>query len=502
MTAGKGKGRRPEPGDGPTYPQEGTPTSSVPGIEVWGAGWTDAEQQRVLDLPEGPRNYFLLWSKRESEREIENNRAAARLELERRELATHVLDRAKEMSDQLAKQAGTTPVLILDHARDHLRRVAGIRIAEEILNRRREGRSIAEDVLDSTELGSLPAPDPLIVGVLPRHSYAVLRGRDQTFKSFLALAWGLSLATGTPWLGREVEQVNVLYIAGEGAYGLQKRIDAWEERTGVAVEYGQFVILPRSVDMFSGAEIDELIELIRDGQFGLVIFDTLRRISGAAETNSDRDMGKVVDHLDRVKRATVNGSVLVVAHTQRADGDTRGSTAIEDDADVVWSVRRKGLVVTAKLEKAKDGPDGDEIKLEALETGESLVLVEDVGSGIVLRPVTRVPRTTKEWIGDALTYFQNTTILTDGVSTTQIVKLVEAYVQRLQNTGVFTGEPPKSRTVQNEVPTTAKTTDILTEALNPVTGQSFRPARFRLATPTPGLEPREGDVVDDPFGGA
>jgi hypothetical protein len=54
----------------------------------------------------------------------------------------------------------------------------------------------AGEYLSRAELGDLPRPAPLIEGVLNRHSYAILRGRDGTYKSFLALDWALSLATG------------------------------------------------------------------------------------------------------------------------------------------------------------------------------------------------------------------------------------------------------------------------------------------------------------------
>src|SRR5271166_6366919 len=44
----------------------------------------------------------------------------------------------------------------------------------------------------SDQLDELPAPEPLIEGVLSRHAYGIICGRDATFKTFIALDWALS----------------------------------------------------------------------------------------------------------------------------------------------------------------------------------------------------------------------------------------------------------------------------------------------------------------------
>lgn len=242
--------------------------------------------------------------------------------------------------------------------------------------------TLPADLLDVTELAQLPHPEPLIEGVLDRHVYAVLRGRDSTYKTFAALAWALSLATGTPWEGRRAERVNVLYIAAEGAYGIHKRVQAWEEHTGVTVPPGAFTVLPRGLNLHSGVELPALLDVIRKRRVGLVVVDTLRRVSGAADGNGS-DMGAVVDNLDEIRRATADGSVLVVAHTGKSDSDTRGFSGVEDDADTVWHAARDrdDQTVALTLVKAKDGPDGARVTLRPLPVAASVVLVGHTPAG-------------------------------------------------------------------------------------------------------------------------
>lgn len=232
------------------------------------------------------------------------------------------------------------------------------------------------EYLDATELGDLPKPDPLIDGVLARHCYMVLRGRDGTFKSFVALDWALCIATGKPWQGSPAERAKVLYIAGEGAYGMDARIRAWCMAWQRTPERGWFTLRKSSVNLFTGgAPLDHLVAKVERDQVGLVVVDTLRRASGAADGNTS-DMGVVVDAIDRIKQATTHGSVLVIAHTDKSDSDTRGYSGIEDDADIIWHAKRNEGENELDLTntKMKDGPDGATFQLEPASVMESLVI--------------------------------------------------------------------------------------------------------------------------------
>ncbi|MGI9084730.1 MAG: AAA family ATPase [Aeromicrobium sp.] len=239
-----------------------------------------------------------------------------------------------------------------------------------------EVEQVEGEYLTRSQLDEMPLAEPLIEGILPRHSYAILRGRDGTLKTFVALDWALCLSTGQPWQGRSSEKVRTLYIAGEGAYGIAKRVDAWEAANGVLVGDEEFVVRKSALSLFKpSSAFDHMLDLIAEGGFGLVIVDTLRRVSGSADGNSS-DMGIVVDNLDRIKRATADGSVLVLAHTGKDDHDSRGFSGIEDDADVVWHAKRDEMNLELECTKFKDGPDGHRIHLRAVVEGESLVLVE------------------------------------------------------------------------------------------------------------------------------
>lgn len=238
-----------------------------------------------------------------------------------------------------------------------------------------DNTTLADELLDRDRLGDLPAIEPLIDGILTRHAYALLSGRRSTYKSFLALDWALCLATGRPWLGRATEQLRVLYVVGEGAYGLEARVSAWEEHNATKVGSDTFAVLPRALNLYRGGrDFDELVRVVKEGSYGLVVFDTLRRMSSGAEANAEKDMGLVVDRIEKVKRATAEGSVLVVAHSDKGDNSTRGSSVIEDDAEILWTTKADDHRLELHNGKMKDGPDDERIHLAPRPVGESLVL--------------------------------------------------------------------------------------------------------------------------------
>ncbi|SKY52310.1 Uncharacterised protein [Mycobacteroides abscessus subsp. massiliense] len=298
--------------------------------------------------------------------------------------AEDVGETAQWLCDWLAKRHRTNKVQ--DIARQSAKLMAddpdaALRFMEEQAKQAREqaggvGSKFTDEYLTADQLDNLPPPESLIADVLTRHSYGILRGRDKSFKSFVALDWSLCLATGTPWQGKAVERTRVLYVAGEGAHGIGERKRAWETAHDIKADPDWFVVRRSAVNLYrAGDDYAHLLDYVERGEFGLVVFDTLRRMSGGAEGNGS-DMGAVVDRMDEVKRHTANGSVLAVAHTDKGDNDTRGFSGIEDDADVVWSAKRENNTneLTLRCEKFKDGPDGHQFDLRTRTEGDSLVV--------------------------------------------------------------------------------------------------------------------------------
>lgn len=295
--------------------------------------------------------------------------------------------------------------------------------------------------LTRDQLDDLPRPDPLIDGILSRHSYALLVGRDSTFKTFIALDWALCVATGKPWQGRTVEKLPVLFIAGEGAYGLAQRVDAWEYAWGEKVQPEQFMVRQSAVNLFRGGQpLRELLQVIEDNAIGLVVVDTLAKASAGGNLASS-DAGVILENLERIKRATDNGTVLTIAHTQKSDMDTSGLHQIEDDSDTVWHAAVDDAVVTVTNRKQKDAPTTAPLRLETQPVLESLVLQS--ASGPKLKPATDAQEAILETLHEAFSELGATKqelLLASGVPRSTFYRALNS----LLKSGNVTGDDSKT----------------------------------------------------------
>jgi hypothetical protein len=245
-------------------------------------------------------------------------------------------------------------------------------------------------LLTLRQLRAVKPPRWLIKGILPEASYSCIVGPFASYKSFLALDFGLHVANGRDWLGHPVKQGPVLYVAGEGQAGVAPRTIAWTETKG-GDEDAPFLTLPQGVAMPTG-ELDELLALIAtmDAPPVLIILDTLARCFGQGDENSSTDMGAFVKACDRLKRET-GACVLVIHHTGKdVEKGMRGSSALPAALDCTIAVERMGDGLTIynrpPYGKMKDAAEFDDIAMTAArvvigtdEDGEdlsTLVLIE------------------------------------------------------------------------------------------------------------------------------
>jgi hypothetical protein len=88
--------------------------------------------------------------------------------------------------------------------------------------------------LTLADVAKLREPHDFVEGFLCDNQLSVIFGDANVGKSFFALDLALHVAQGRRWLGREVEQGAVVYLAGEGSGGIRRRIDAHCKHHGIA----------------------------------------------------------------------------------------------------------------------------------------------------------------------------------------------------------------------------------------------------------------------------
>ena len=212
----------------------------------------------------------------------------------------------------------------------------------------------------------LKTPETLIQNYLPRESVGMIWGEPGTYKSFLAIAWSLHIATGRPWGANKVSRGNVWYLANEGVNGLRRRVDAWLKHNNVSpIEIdGRFFLPTRPIVMNgqSGEVSDELLqlaELVQNGQYpAVIVVDTLARAMTGDE-NSAKDAGAFIRALDylvtKIRNAGQAVCIMLIHHSRKDTETYRGSSAIRGAIDFEYSLtRRSKLSSELKCLKVKD----------------------------------------------------------------------------------------------------------------------------------------------------
>lgn len=276
----------------------------------------------------------------------------------------------------------------------------GIRgFADDEVNDEQSGQGRPHDaarprirMLDIHALLAVPSAQWLIEGIMLVGTLVGLIGKPGSWKTFLALDWALSIATGELWNGRALLRGPVVYIAAEGANGIRKRVRAWCQFHGLdpaEVLDKRIFVIDHPVPFLDATHVEVLIQTIRDRVPGvaLVVVDTLARCFVGGEENSAGEMGMFVDALDSIKSAT-GSTVLVVHHRGRTGENPRGSSAFDAALDTVVDSTASGTAVSVTCLKQKDEAPFDEIRLigtevelrddASLQAETSCVLVSEV----------------------------------------------------------------------------------------------------------------------------
>lgn len=233
-------------------------------------------------------------------------------------------------------------------------------------------------LLTDADLAALPPPTYLIDGVLPATGNAMLYGPSGVGKSFLALDWALSIATGrNQWRGRRVRSGFVVYVAAEGTYGLNVRRQAWGIANGYKGAAGIRYVCDavQLLDLMDAHALAAAVAAESPEPPALIVLDTLARCMVGGDENSVKDVSRAIASTDLLRRLT-GALVLLVHHSQKQGDLERGSSALRGAQDVMLCLRsNKAGDLALNSTKVKDGPALEGVRLRLHPTGKSCVIV-------------------------------------------------------------------------------------------------------------------------------
>ena len=207
-------------------------------------------------------------------------------------------------------------------------------------------------------------PDPikwLIKGWVQSNAMMMCFGESGAGKTFFVLDLALTIASGmTDWHGHRVKPGPVVYLAGEGHYGLKARIAAWVHERGRDVD--DIYVSESACDLNTAEGYSRVVREINDYEARpvLIVVDTLNRFLLGDENKAD-DARSLIDACGKLMQQ-YRCSVLIVHHTgvsPDARTRARGSSAFKGAMDVellVEAVAGGAIKVTQTKSKDAEAP--------------------------------------------------------------------------------------------------------------------------------------------------
>ena len=263
---------------------------------------------------------------------------------------------------------------------------------DEVIERQlaAECRKKRFEALPVYALETLPSLRWCIKGVFPSVGLVAIYGPSGSGKSFLAIALAASIAEGSPFFGHITRPASVLYVGLEGEGGYRGRVAAWQRISGRGMSGGLALVL----QPFCLTDPQDVADLAAICPVGcVIIIDTLNRAAPDMDENSSRDMGAIIEGAKKLQRL-ITGLVVLVAHTGKdSSKGLRGHSSLFAALDAAVLVSREGDVRSWKVDKAKDGKDGETHRfvLQVVEVGTDED--GDVITSCVVVPDTSQPTT-------------------------------------------------------------------------------------------------------------
>lgn len=179
-------------------------------------------------------------------------------------------------------------------------------------------------------------------------------------KTFMLIDIAACVASGKDFHGLTVRQGPVVYIAGEGQNGIQRRFKAWCIRHGVNMTTLPIFISLMPAGLCDADQVDFVIKAIQAiaDEYGnpvLIILDTVARNFGPGDENSTKDMGMFIAGLDAI-RGKFGACVLLAHHSGHADQSrARGAMALKGALDAEYRLEMdETRVIRMTCTKIKD----------------------------------------------------------------------------------------------------------------------------------------------------
>ena len=201
----------------------------------------------------------------------------------------------------------------------------------------------------------LPPIVEIVEGIVPEQSKLGIGSGSKSFKTWVTMDMGLSIAHGIPFLGRRTTRRRVLYVNLElKAQTFDRRVQAIAKAKAITIDPIWFLHLPLRGKL-AGADLHAVVSrLIRFAlhlQAGVIIIDPTYKLNTEGLENDSRDQTLFYNEIDRI---TTEGSGTVILN----DHSGKGNQSEKDPLDVFRGSSVKGGDLDAAMILRKHEVDG------------------------------------------------------------------------------------------------------------------------------------------------
>lgn len=223
---------------------------------------------------------------------------------------------------------------------------------------------------------SLEKPQFLIEDILPHNSLSAIVGPSYCYKTFIALDMALCVASYVPFHEKDTKQGTVIYVNGEGRYGIMTRINAWCQSKSLDPKRLPFILSKSPINLRDPAELAKLLDIYQNvPDVRLIVIDTLNRNAGGMNENAPVDMAEFVNACSSMVHH-FDCAVCVIHHTGKdTNSGARGHSSFYAALDTEISVKKLGdHDVQMICSKQKDAPEFETMQFIAVSTLDSIIL--------------------------------------------------------------------------------------------------------------------------------
>ena len=189
----------------------------------------------------------------------------------------------------------------------------------------------------------------LIQKLIPEGEGVILYAPKGSYKTFIAVLLGLLIANGRNSLG-ECKQKKVMYITLENNHGFPRRVEALQT---LDLSEENFFISDAPLHILNTRDVKELMEAVREGDYGFVVIDTLSKALNGEDEAQATVAREIIDAVDFISKST-GATVMLVHHEgKKAYSGARGSSVITCDSPTVLRLKKNGLKGTLTIESSK-----------------------------------------------------------------------------------------------------------------------------------------------------